>query len=344
MQIYKNASLKPYHTFAVEQTADVVVEVSSIDDIKHVYQERAWEKLPKLILGKGSNVLFTEHFNGVVIINRLLGLEIEEHQNDVHLHVSGGEDWPSFVEYIVNQGITGLENLALIPGCVGSAPVQNIGAYGVELKDVCSYVEYLDLNTFECSRITAEECQFGYRDSIFKHTLKEQAFVTKVGFCLSKSKALVLGYGPLQTLDSNSSSKDIYDIICKIRQEKLPDPNVTGNAGSFFKNPIIPADQFDDLKVRYPGIVSYPGNNGIKVAAGWLIDQCGLKGICVNGACVHENQALVLINAHNATSQDVIQLAKLVKSRVFEEYGISLEHEVRFIGAANEVFLQNFMD
>ncbi len=339
MQIYHNASLKPYHTFAIDQTADVIVEVSSIDEIKKIFQNKDWQDTPKLVLGKGSNVLFTKHFKGIVLINRIMGVETHEDESFFYLHVSGGEDWPLLVEHTVNQGIAGLENLAMIPGCVGSAPVQNIGAYGLEFKDVCDYVEYINIDTLETVRLTTRECQFGYRDSVFKHTLKGKVFVTAVGVKLPKNNAPLLDYGPLQSLATDCSCKEIFDVISHVRKDKLPDPTIIGNAGSFFKNPVISSEQFNILIKQYPDMVHYPTENGIKLAAGWMIDQCGLKGFSIGGAKVHPKQALVLVNEYHASSSDVIQLAMHIRKNVYERYGVYLEPEVRFMGETGEVFL-----
>ena len=332
MKMYCNTSIKPFHTFSIEQTASVIVEVECIADIKAVYSDASWSHLPKIILGKGSNVLFTEAYQGVVIINRLKGIDFSEDSDSIYLDVMGGEDWPSLVEDTVQSGISGLENLALIPGCAGSAPVQNIGAYGVELKDVCSYVEYLDLLTFSLVRLSAEQCQFQYRDSIFKNVLRDNAFVTRLGIRLPKQGPLTLDYGPLKQLPGDCTYLDVFNTICQNRRRVFPNTKKTGNAGSFFKNPIISTRHFNTLKAKFPAMVCYLTPEGAKVSAGWLIDQCGLKGICVSGACVHERQALVLVNWKNATSQDVVSLANYIRVAVFRRYGIVLEYEVRLVG------------
>lgn len=343
MQIYHNASLKPYHTFAIDQTADMIVEVSNIDEVKSIFQNKDWEDTPKLFLGQGSNILFTEHYKGIVLINRIMGIELHEDDSFFYLHVSGGEDWPLLVEYAVNKGIGGLENLAMIPGCVGSAPVQNIGAYGLEFKDVCDYVEFINIDTLEIARFTTRECQFGYRDSIFKHELKGKIFVTAVGIKLPKKNVPLLDYGPLQSLSPDCACKEIFNVISKIRKDKLPDPTIIGNAGSFFKNPVISSEQFKTLLRQYPDIIHYSSENGIKLAAGWMIEQCGLKGFSIGGAQVHPKQALVLVNEHHASSSDVLQLAMYIRQSVYERYGVHLEPEVRFVGETGEVFLDKFM-
>lgn len=345
MQITANADLQSFHTFSISQQCDYLVEVASIDDIKEVYQSQEWQTLPKLMLGKGSNMLFTQHFHGVVLINKLMGKKVTESATHWHLHISGGEDWPSLVKWSVEQGYAGLENLALIPGCAGSAPIQNIGAYGVELKDVCEYVDILCLDSFKIQRLSSEECQFGYRDSIFKHQLHGKAVIVAVGLKLVKHWLPQIEYGPLKTLEqSNPTAQDIFQRVCQVRMEKLPDPSVTGNAGSFFKNPVISLAHFDELKRQFPDIVAYPAESGMKVAAGWLIDQCHLKGTKLGGAQVHPMQALVLVNKDNATASDVIQLAAKVRSEVFNRYQIELEHEVRFMGTRQETNLQEILE
>ncbi|MDW2328882.1 UDP-N-acetylmuramate dehydrogenase, partial [Vibrio sp. 1401] len=228
-----------FHTFGIEQTCSSLAIVDSIDDVISLYQNPAFQSLPKLFLGKGSNVLFTEHFDGLVIVNRLLGKSVSETHEDYLLHVQGGEDWPRLVAWCVAQGMGGIENLALIPGCAGSAPIQNIGAYGVELKDLCSYVDVLDLTTLKTRRMSAEDCEFGYRDSVFKHDLYEKCFVTAIGLKLPKRWTPKNQYGPLQSIPENELSPNaIFERVCQVRMEKLPDPAKVGNAGSFFKNPV----------------------------------------------------------------------------------------------------------
>ncbi|MDW6002114.1 UDP-N-acetylmuramate dehydrogenase [Vibrio mangrovi] len=339
MQIYLNENLSAYHTFGIEQHCQVLVIVNTVAELIDVYRRPEWESLPKLMLGKGSNVLFTEFYEGVVIVNRLQGIDVREDSDHYFLHVQGGEDWPELVKWSISQQMPGLENLAMIPGCAGSAPIQNIGAYGVEFQDVCEYVDYLCLNTFQVIRLNRAECLFGYRDSIFKHQLYQQAVVVGIGLKLAREWQPHREYGPLQQLASDCSPTEIFECICDVRTRKLPNPELTGNAGSFFKNPVLSGEQFQSLKAHYPDVVSYPTPQGVKVAAGWLIDQCGLKGFQIGGAAIHAQQALVLINKEDATASDVIQLAEHVYRCVYEKYGVALEHEVRFIGRHREVYL-----
>ncbi|MEZ8021396.1 UDP-N-acetylmuramate dehydrogenase [Vibrio splendidus] len=345
MQFHLNASLKNVHTFSIDQTCDALVEVTTIDELISIYRNPKWSILPKLILGKGSNMLFTEHFAGLIIVNKLAGIELTETDSHHLLHVSGGEDWPSLVEWSVDKGLGGLENLAMIPGCSGSAPIQNIGAYGVELQDVCEYVDILCLDTYTVKRLSKEECLFGYRDSIFKHALYGKAIVVAIGLILPKEWNPCNHYGPLKSLPAETlSPRTIFDEVCAIRSSKLPDPRVQGNAGSFFKNPVITKDHFDRLLALYPNIVGYESNSMIKVAAGWLIDQCQFKGVREGGAQVHPNQALVIINCNEASAIDILKLAERVRQSVLNKFDIRLEHEVRFMGRDCETNLDKALE
>ncbi len=342
MQIEYNAQLSKYHTFSIKQTCQVLVVVESIDDLIEVYQSEEWQSLPKLMLGKGSNMLFTEHFDGVVIINRIRGITTTTNADATLLRVCGGEDWPSLVQWCVEQNLGGLENLALIPGCAGSAPIQNIGAYGLELKDVCQYVEYLCLEELTIKTLSNEQCQFGYRDSIFKHALKNQAVVTAIGLSLPLHWQAKLSYGPLKSLE-HPTPRDVFDVVVNVRQQKLPDPAVLGNAGSFFKNPVVSQAHYQRLIAKFPDLVAYPAGEGMKLAAGWLIDQCGLKGHQIGGAQVHPMQALVIVNKKSASAQDVVALAQYIKQQVQTRFAVELEHEVRFMGKTAEVFLKDLV-
>ncbi|MGF1727898.1 UDP-N-acetylmuramate dehydrogenase [Photobacterium nomapromontoriensis] len=341
MKVLQNRSLAPFHTFGLGVTAAHIVIVETAKELVSVWQDEQYQGLPKLIVGQGSNLLFCEDFAGVVIINRIRGINIAETDEQYLLHVGAGEDWHGLVAMTVEQGMPGLENMALIPGCVGSSPIQNIGAYGVELKDVCHYVDIIDLMSGEESRLMADECQFGYRDSIFKHALKDSHAIIAVGLQLPKNWVPNVGYGPLAKFDPQQvSAAELLQAVCTIRMTKLPDPTVMGNAGSFFKNPVIEADLMDMLMVHYPSIPHYIQESGqYKLAAGWLIDQCQLKGHQIGGARVHDQQALVLVNAHEATSDDILTLAQYIVDCVIAKFGIELEHEVRFISATGETCL-----
>ncbi|MUK71474.1 UDP-N-acetylmuramate dehydrogenase [Aliivibrio fischeri] len=345
MQILLNKTLKPYNSFSVNESADLIIQADSIQDLIDIWSDNKYAGMIKLPLGRGSNTLFCNHFSGVVVLNRLFGKSVTETDTDYLLKISSGEDWPELVEWCVDNGFAGIENLAMIPGCAGSAPIQNIGAYGLELKDVCESVEYLDLETLQIKTLTNADCLFGYRESIFKHELKDRCIITAITLRLSKNWQPLLAYGPLSDLrNSKTTPKNVFDKICEIRSQKLPDPNVIGNAGSFFKNPVISTEHYLKLFETYPNLPAYDVTEGKKIAAGWLIDNAGLKGFKVNDAQVHQEQALVLINTGAATSQDILELANHVKNSVLDMYNIELEHEVRFYLNAEESFLSELFD
>jgi len=334
-----NHSLKPWNTFGIDRNARQIVRANDAQQLLAAWNNATQQQQPVLILGEGSNVLFLEDYSGTVIVNRITGIAVEEAQECWRLHVGAGENWHNLVQFTLDKGMPGLENLALIPGCAGSSPIQNIGAYGIELKHVCEYVDCIELATGEEVRLTAEQCRFGYRDSIFKHEYQDKFVIVAVGLRLSKNWRPVLSYGDLTRLDpATVTPREVFDAVCHMRMSKLPDPKVQGNAGSFFKNPVVTAGVADALLAQWPTAPHYPQADGsVKLAAGWLIDQCRLKGTTCGGAAVHRQQALVLINEHNATSEEVVQLAHLVRQRVGEKFNVWLEPEVRFIGANGEV-------
>lgn len=336
MQILKNHNLKSYTTFGIDAYAKEFVSVTSIDELKTALQVKCESRL---ILGGGSNLLFCDDFDGLVIHIAIKGIEIHDSDEAVSCYVGAGENWHDFVKWSIEHAAPGLENLALIPGVVGAAPVQNIGAYGVEIKDVCEYVEYMDTETLEITRLDAVDCEFGYRDSIFKHALHEKAVITHVGFKLSKPWTKKVNYGPLAALAENTTPLDIFNAVCETRMSKLPDPNKLGNAGSFFKNPVISETLFQAILTQHPQIPHYPNGEDIKLAAGWLIDQCNLKGEMIGHAQVHLQQALVIVNTGGATAKDVYQLAHHVQQCVKDKFNVMLEHEVRFIGKHKETTL-----
>ncbi|WP_455426148.1 UDP-N-acetylmuramate dehydrogenase [Dryocola sp. LX212] len=334
-----SSSLKSFNTFGIQASASRIVIAQTVQQLTEAWNDALLAQQPVLILGEGSNVLFLEDFSGTVIVNRIAGIEVAEKDDAWYLHVGAGENWHHLVEYTLTNGMPGLENLALIPGCVGSSPIQNIGAYGVELKQVCDYVDCVDLRSGEMQRLNNAECQFGYRDSIFKHDLQDNFAITAVGLRLPKTWQPVLTYGDLAKLDpAKVTPKTVFDAVCHMRTTKLPDPRINGNAGSFFKNPVIPAEIATELLSAYSTAPNYPQADGsTKLAAGWLIDQCQLKGYQIGGAAVHRQQALVLINVENAVSQDVVNLAHYIRQRVGEKFNVWLEPEVRFIGSKGEV-------
>ncbi|MGF1703765.1 UDP-N-acetylmuramate dehydrogenase [Photobacterium makurazakiensis] len=341
MKVLQDRSLAPFHTFGIDVKAKQIVEAETADELASIWQSKCYQTVPKLIVGQGSNLLFCEEYSGLIVLNRIKGIDITETESSFHLHIGAGEDWHQLVKMTVEQGMPGLENLALIPGCVGSSPIQNIGAYGVELKDVCQYVDIIELETGLRQRLNADECEFGYRDSIFKHQLKNSHAIIAVGIELTKAWRPNTSYGPLAKFDPNTATaSNIFDEVCSIRRSKLPDPALMGNAGSFFKNPIISAEQASRLISQYPTIPVYSQPNGkMKVAAGWLIDQCRLKGFQVGGARVHDQQALVLVNYHRASPGDIIALALHVIQTVESAFAITLEHEVRFMSSSDEILI-----
>jgi len=334
-----NHSLKPWNTFGIAHNANHIVLADNVQQLLNAWQNAVQIQQPVLILGEGSNVLFLNDYAGTVIVNRIMGIDITEKPDAWHLHVGAGENWHRLVQFTLGKGMAGLENLALIPGCVGSSPIQNIGAYGVELQRVCDYVDCVELATGHIQRLTTQECRFGYRDSIFKHEYQHSHAIVAVGLRLPKAWQPVLTYGDLARLDpATATAQEVFDTVCNMRMSKLPDPKVNGNAGSFFKNPVVSAEVAQQLLARYPDAPHYPQADGsVKLAAGWLIDRCQLKGTTVGGAAVHRQQALVLINEHEATSKDVVALAHHVRLQVGEKFNVWLEPEVRFIGSTGEV-------
>ncbi|PWC09254.1 UDP-N-acetylenolpyruvoylglucosamine reductase [Brenneria roseae subsp. americana] len=332
-------SLKPYNSFSLSVAASSIIVADTQEQLVNGWQAARSLHKPVLLLGEGSNVLFLEDFAGTVLLNRLKGIVVTDDCEGWHLHVGAGENWHYLVEYTLKRGIAGLENLALIPGCVGSAPIQNIGAYGIELQHVCEYVDLLDLSRGTVRRLNAAECQFAYRESIFKHQYRDGFAITAVGFYLKKDWSPILNYGDLTKLDpATVTPQQIFDSVCHMRRSKLPDPAVTGNAGSFFKNPVVTQQHAEHILKEYPNVPRYPQPEGkVKLAAGWLIDQCHLKGFQMGGAAVHSQQALVLINKDNAVSMDIIGLARHVRSEVANKFNVWLEPEVRFIAAHGEV-------
>lgn len=332
-------SLTPFHTFHLPVKANRILPIKSVDTLLDTWQTAMVDNQPILLLGQGSNVLFLDDFLGTVLINQLSGIQHHEDEMFHYLQIAAGEGWHQLVEWSLLQGIYGLENLALIPGCVGSAPIQNIGAYGVEFEKFCEFVEVLNLHSGESFKLTKIECEFGYRESVFKHKFQNGYAIISVGLKLPKLWQPVLSYGPLTQFDPQTvTAQQIFAEICAIRSSKLPDPNKYGNAGSFFKNPIISTPHFQELQIIYPQIPHYLQADGsVKLPAAWLIDQCQLKGFQIGGAAVHTQQALVLINKANATSADILALAREVRRQVREKFRIELYPEVRFIGAYGEV-------
>ncbi|MDX2171825.1 MAG: UDP-N-acetylmuramate dehydrogenase [Bacteroidota bacterium] len=335
LQIKEHVNLKPYNTFGIEVCCSYFIEINTEDDFFELVKNDIYKNNPKLIIGGGSNILFTKDFDGIVIKNNLKGISIVgETTEDAIIMAKAGEIWHEFVIWCIEKNYSGLENLSLIPGCVGASPMQNIGAYGVEIKDVFYELEALDIETGKKRIFKLEECRFGYRESVFKHELKNKFLICSVSFKLKKKLELNTSYGAINEElvkmgVSSPSIKDVSNAVIQIRQSKLPDPRITGNAGSFFKNPEVSEENYLQLKQKHPNLVAYPLTHGkYKLAAGWLIEQCGLKGFEMNGAAVHDKQALVLINKNNCNGNSIYELSTYVLQKVFNTFGVTLEREV----------------
>jgi UDP-N-acetylmuramate dehydrogenase len=335
-----NINLKEYNTFGIEVFAKEFYSINSTLDAKTFFLEENFNDRELLIIGGGSNLLFTEDFNGAVVHNEIKGTSVEsENENEVLLKVGAGENWHEFVLHCINEGYAGLENLSLIPGNVGASPMQNIGAYGVEVKDLITEVEAIRIRDAEVVTFSNLECEFDYRSSIFKTTCKNEYFITSVTFKLTKSPVFNISYGAIKSqLEHNNidiqtvNIKDISDAVITIRQSKLPDPKEIGNSGSFFKNPIIDNDTFEKLKKTHKDMPAYKlPKGGYKLAAGWLIEKTGWKGYTEGNYGVHKKQALVLVNYGGATGLEIYDLSERVLLSVENKFGITLEREVNII-------------
>ena len=334
MKLSENFSLKAYNTFGIDVNARKFISVSSIEELKLVLQQNYAEDL--FLLGGGSNMLLTKDIENTVLHINLKGKEVIKESNDeVYVQANAGENWHEFVLFTLENNWGGLENLSLIPGNIGTAPIQNIGAYGIELKDSFYSCKVINIQTLEEKEFTAEECNFGYRNSIFKNEVKGKYIITSVTFKLTrKNHSINTHYGAIDVAlenmgISNPTIQDVSRAVIKIRQEKLPDPKVLGNSGSFFKNPVIPNKQFDKLRVQFPEMPSYKiSETEVKIPAGWLIDTAGLKGFRDGDAGVHKNQALVLVNYGNATGEEIWALATKIQEKIFDLFNIRLEAEV----------------
>ena len=337
MNLQENISLKPLTTFGIDQKAHFFTTVSTLTELKEALVFAKEKQLPAFILGGGSNILLTRDIEGLVIKLEIKGINLVKGEGDqLWVEVGAGEMWHELVLHSIAQDWAGLENLSLIPGTVGASPMQNIGAYGVEIKDVFDSLQAMHRETLEMHSFDAEACQFGYRESVFKQTLKDQFVITSVTFRLSKTPNFHLEYGAIrEVLTTNGvvqpTIRAISDAVIQIRQSKLPDPKEIGNAGSFFKNPTIPTAQFDRLKASYPSIPGYPSAEGVKVAAGWLIEQAGWKGKRIGDVGVHAKQALVLVNYGGGTGEEIKKLSEQIQASVLEKFGIHLHPEVHFI-------------
>jgi len=337
MQIEKNKSLKEFNTFGIDCKANYFVSVSTIGELKELLQHEDHQK--KFILGGGSNILFTRDLNELVIHIDLKGISIKQEEEDhIILEVMAGENWHELVEYCIEHDYGGIENLSLIPGNVGTAPIQNIGAYGVELKDVFVSCNALSLATFNEKVFQKEECHFDYRNSIFKSDEKGNYIITSVLLKLTKKNHKInADYGAIKQLLKDKSIteptiKDISETVIEIRRSKLPDPQILGNGGSFFKNPIVDESIFNNLEKQYPNLPYYKiSEKNYKIPAGWLIETAGFKGKRIGEVGVHKDQALVLVNYGNANGNDIKDLAITIQKEIKEKFGIILEAEVNII-------------
>lgn len=336
MERRNNISLKPYNTFGITAQAKALFECATAADVHEAYEASRDEKI--LVLGGGSNVLFTSDFDGHIIRPTIGGVQIIKRDGgDFHVRVGAGVEWDYFVSWAVSVGLHGVENLSGIPGNVGASPVQNIGAYGVEAKDVIYRVEGLNMATGRSFSLSGDECQFGYRESIFKKEWRGRAIITHVTFNLKDQPNFQLDYGALRTAVEElgaPSAANIRSAVLKIRNCKLPDPKVMGNAGSFFKNPEVESSLANGLLTKFPNMPHFANAQTglVKIPAGWLIEQSGWKGRSLGPAAVHDKQALVLVNKGGATGQDIIKLCQAVQTSVKEQFGITLTPEVNFVG------------
>jgi UDP-N-acetylmuramate dehydrogenase len=338
MQIQENISLKDFNTFGLNAVAKYFVRVSNQNEVYEVIKSTNFKNTKYFVLGGGSNILLIDNINALVIKNEIKGIEkVKETNEHIYLKVGGGENWHDFVQYCVDKNYAGVENLALIPGTVGASPVQNIGAYGVELKDVFEKLEAINLK--ECNRAiyTKNACKFEYRNSIFKAEHKNEFLITHVTFKLNKNPVFNLSYGTIidvinTRFDGIISLKTIFEAVILIRQSKLPDPKVLGNAGSFFKNPEISPTYFENLIEKHPNMPHFKTSDAkVKIPAGWLIEQCGWKGKVVGNTGAHKDQSLVLVNYGNATGNEIYQLAIEIKKSVYDRFGITIEMEVNVL-------------
>ncbi|MCM2297091.1 UDP-N-acetylmuramate dehydrogenase [Rhodoferax sp.] len=353
MLVQKNVPLQPFNTFHIVAKARALVHIRDASDVQALLADPKWAAARKFVLGGGSNIVLTGDVKALVLKVEVMGRRLVQETSKAFIVEAGaGENWHDFVTWTLSQGYPGLENMALIPGTVGASPVQNIGAYGVELQDRFESLDAIDLQTGQLFTLNAAQCAFGYRDSVFKHAsasdalaghqavgLKDRALILRVRFTLPKPWKPVLGYADIDKKMaeqgvSQPSAQQLYDWVCAIRRAKLPDPDVIGNAGSFFKNPTVSPEQCADIIAREPKLVHYVLADGsVKLAAGWLIDACGWRGKSVGQAGVYEKQALVLVNrgtgmeGSGATGGEVMTLAKAIQTSVYERFGIRLETE-----------------
>jgi UDP-N-acetylmuramate dehydrogenase len=335
--IIQNQSLKPYNTFGIDVNASYFTAFDSIVTLSEILATSTFKENQSLILGGGSNILFTKNYDGIVLHNLLKGIsKVQVSEYDYHVSAAAGEVWHELVMYAIANNLGGIENLSLIPGLVGASPMQNIGAYGVEIKDIFVSLKAMEVSTGLIKTFTKEECQFGYRESYFKRAGKGKYIILEVTFKLSTKHELNTSYGAIEQelakMNAAPNIKNVSQAVINIRSSKLPNPKELGNAGSFFKNPTIAITHYETLKKQFPDLPGYPvDEQNIKTAAGYLIEKCGLKGFRKQDAGVHQLQALVLVNYGNASGHQIFDLSSMVIEKVKEVFGIELEREVNII-------------
>lgn len=338
MNIIENYPLLKLNTFGIDVKAKYFTSINTINELIEVTKTNVFKDLELLILGGGSNILFTKDFDGLVILNNIKGKEIiDQNQQSIFLKIGAGENWHELVMYCVDNGWGGIENLSLIPGNTGTAPMQNIGAYGVEIKETFIELEALEISSGKIVKFNNSDCEFGYRESVFKNKMKNQYIILNITLELKKNPVLNINYGDVKAiLESqnikNPAIKEVSNAIISIRQSKLPDPKKIGNSGSFFKNPIVSLNQLELIKKKYPNVVNYEINeNEFKIAAGWLIERAGWKGKKFNNYGIHEKQALVLVNYGLANGMEIFELSEKIILDIKDKFGITLEREVNII-------------
>ena len=338
MNIIENYPLLKLNTFGVDVKAKYFTSINTINELIEVTKTNVFKDLELLILGGGSNILFTKDFDGLAILNNIKGKEIiDQNQQSIFLKIGAGENWHELVMYCVDNGWGGIENLSLIPGNTGTAPMQNIGAYGVEIKETFIELEALEISSGKIVKFNNSDCEFGYRESVFKNKMKNQYIILNITLELKKNPVLNINYGDVKAiLESqnikNPAIKEVSNAIISIRQSKLPDPKKIGNSGSFFKNPIVSLNQLELIKKKYPNVVNYEINeNEFKIAAGWLIERAGWKGKKFNNYGIHEKQALVLVNYGLANGMEIFELSEKIILDIKDKFGITLEREVNII-------------
>ena len=338
MNIIANYPLQKLNTFGLDVKAKYFVSINTVNELIELTKTKVFKDLQLLILGGGSNILFTKDFDGLVILNSIKGKEIiDQTQESIFLKIGAGENWHELVMYTVDNGWGGIENLSLIPGNTGTAPMQNIGAYGVEIKETFVELEALEISSGKIVKFNNSDCEFGYRESVFKNKMKNQYIILNITLELKKNPELNINYGDVKAIlesqnINNPSIKDVSDAIISIRQSKLPDPKIIGNSGGFFKNPIVSLNQLELIKKKYPNVVNYKINeNEFKIAAGWMIERAGWKGKKFNNYGVHEKQALVLVNYGLANGMEIFNLSEEIILDIKDKFGIKLEREVNII-------------